>query len=67
MGLGEFSFALELSRRVGLVSICPLQKTATILSPVNPELLSDEDWLKLLKLATENGEELEGLGYTVTY
>jgi len=63
--IGKFSRHLQQAIKVGMVRIDG--KKATILSPPTLEGLTDDDWLILLRAASEIGRELERLHYEVSY
>lgn len=65
--MNAFSKHLQLAVRVGMVQIDEQAKTAVILAPPRPESMSGDDWLDVLRAASEVGRELEKLGYTVRY
>jgi hypothetical protein len=62
----KFSEKLYAAISRGAVRIDYTEKKALIAAPKNSELLSDDEWLTLLREAGEYIKELESLGYEVT-
>lgn len=61
----KFSESLTQAIKRRAVIINPEEKKALIAAPKNPETLSDDQWLKLLREASLYIKELESLGYEV--
>lgn len=49
----------------GKVRIDKEQAVAVIVAPPHPEALTDDDWLSILRAASEMRRELESLGFIV--
>lgn len=61
-----YSERLREAIEAGMVGINRGRREATVYAPpVEPETLTDDDWLLLLRAATEMKDELRALGYMV--
>jgi hypothetical protein len=49
----------------GVIRVDRKKKEAQIVIPANEEEMTGDEWIELLRVGGEAGEELERLGYTV--